>query len=73
MIQALEEGAKSVELTKLVEWITKELSGFYGLEDHVNAVSGESTFCLRISAAVVLCSFDNTNNCACLYFRTRRS
>ena len=44
MTKALDEGAKSVEITKVVQWATKELSGFYGIEDHVNAISGNLTF-----------------------------
>ena len=38
--KALDDGSKSVELTKVVEWATTELSGFYGIEDHVNAIAG---------------------------------
>ena len=30
MTKALDEGPKSVELTKVIEWATTELSGFYG-------------------------------------------
>ncbi len=40
MVSALEEGAKSIDFTKLVEWLTKELSGFYNIEEHANAISG---------------------------------
>ena len=40
MAKAVEDGPQSVELTKVVEWATKELSGFYDIEDHVNAISG---------------------------------
>ena len=40
--RAIEEGATSPEYTKLVEWVTTELRGFFGLEEKVSAVSGKS-------------------------------
>ncbi len=40
MFTALDEGAKSIEFTKLIEWLTKELSGFYNIEELANAISG---------------------------------
>ena len=40
----VEKGANSVHYTKVVEWLTKELGDFYGLDDKVNAVSGNHSF-----------------------------
>jgi len=34
----VEEGANSVDFTKLVEWATKELSSFTGLDEHVQSI-----------------------------------
>lgn len=51
MTKALDEGPKCVELTKVVEWATTELSGFYGIEDHVNAISG---YCFKWQKSIIL-------------------
>jgi len=49
---ALEAGAKSQDFTQLVEWATTELSKFYGIEEHVNAISDPEdcdTFLMELS------------------------
>ena len=51
MTKALDEGPKSVELTKVIEWATTELSAFYGIEDHVNAISG---YCFKWQKSIIL-------------------
>lgn len=43
--QEIEKGPTSVEFTKLVDWLTKELGEFYGIDDCVNAITSE--FLLR--------------------------
>ena len=40
---AAELGAASVELSKLIEWATKELAIFANIEEHVNAISSNYT------------------------------
>lgn len=49
---ALEQGPKSVDFTKFVEWLTIELAMLCGLEDHVNAiisVEDAETFLMELS------------------------
>lgn len=51
--KALLEGPKSVEFTKLVEWLTKELQVLLKLEGYVNAISNadeSSSFLLELSS-----------------------
>ena len=38
--KAVNEGPRSIQYTQLVEWITKELKEFTGLEDYVSAING---------------------------------
>ena len=49
---ALEHGPASSDFTRLVEWLTTQLAGHAGLEDHVNAISDPSdadTFLMELS------------------------
>ena len=39
--KAIAGGASSPEYTKLVEWLTKELCGYTGIEEHVCAIQSE--------------------------------
>ena len=36
---AVDEGARSSDFTKLIEWITNELAAFTGIEDKVNTIT----------------------------------
>ena len=49
---ALELGPSSPDFTRLVEWVSTELAGLAGLEDHVNAISDANdseTFLMELS------------------------
>lgn len=51
--KSINGGAKSVNFTQLVEWLTKEIQVLSGLEEHVNAISSEadsSSFLLEVSS-----------------------
>lgn len=51
--KSIDAGAKSVNYTQLVEWITKEIQILLGFEEHVNAISSEadsSSFLLEVSS-----------------------
>ncbi|XP_014282273.1 protein FAM98B [Halyomorpha halys] len=51
--KVVEEWPVSIEFTKLVEWLTKELQYFCNLEEHVNAISiseDASSFLLELSS-----------------------
>uniref|UniRef100_T1JGC5 Protein FAM98A n=1 Tax=Strigamia maritima TaxID=126957 RepID=T1JGC5_STRMM len=51
--KAIEEGAKSVEYTKLIEWLSMELKVLSKLDDQVNAITtpeDSSSFVLEVSS-----------------------
>lgn len=50
---AVDEGPKSIEYTKIVEWLSKELKFLSSLEEHVHAITSpddSSSFLLEVSS-----------------------
>lgn len=43
---AVKDGPKSIEYTKIVEWLSKELKVLGKLEDHINAISSKYSIVL---------------------------
>ena len=46
----MEEGAKSVAYTGLVEWLSKEISALAKLDEHVNTITSKGSFIILLDA-----------------------
>jgi len=59
--KASNEGPRSIQYTQLVEWLTKEIKGFTGLEDYVSAINGTnnitSSYCLLLIYNIIKALF----------------